>query len=262
MGEAKLKQYNRQQFLREHPTCCYCGAVATTTDHCPPRALFQNRHWPEGYEFPCCQPCNAAGRQSEQVAVAILRPSLFQETEDEAWEKTVRSLKINRPEVLDEWTEASRNQMRRMFREKFGDGLGDYLRNQGYGIVELGPISQAAIEEVLFRLGQALFYKHVGRRCAGGKIWIVRMDMLNAEGSLDSITKITPLLAQSVRGRIDLSDQFLYRYNVSPSEGILCAVVKIREQFGAVVTVMEQPHANTFAAMPNSQKMVMRDCPP
>lgn len=65
MGEARIKQYNRRQFLKEHPVCCYCGDAATTTDHCPPRSFFERRGWPEGYEFPACGPCNDEGRMNE-----------------------------------------------------------------------------------------------------------------------------------------------------------------------------------------------------
>src|SRR5271168_2886590 len=35
MGEAKVKRNRRQELLAAHPFCIYCGAPATTTDHCP-----------------------------------------------------------------------------------------------------------------------------------------------------------------------------------------------------------------------------------
>lgn len=237
---------------------------ATTTDHCPPRALFKSREWPIGYEFPCCSPCNDAGRRSEQVAVAILRPSLFQETKDETWLRTIQSLQTNWPEMIAEWTLATRNETRKTFRQKFGESLGDLLRRQQYGLLEVGPITTAAIEDLLFRLGQALFYKHVGRRCAG-RVWVLRADMLNAGGAMDTIARVTPLLAQSVRGKVDLSDQFLYRYNVSSAEGMFCAVVKIREQFGAMIVAMDEPHARAFGAIQAGQvgqRMNSRACLP
>ena len=263
-GEAKHKQYSRQQFLLSNPWCCYCGASATTTDHCPPRALFKNRHWPVGYEFPCCDPCNGAGRRSEQIAAAVLRPSLWEETEDEAWQRTIRSLSINRPDVIAEWNAATRNETRKVFRQKFGSELGDFLRHQQFGLLEVGPITTAAIEDVLFRLGQALFYKHVSRRCIG-RVWVLRVDMmemLDASTAMDTLARVTPLLAQSVRGNVDLSDQFLYRYNMNSTEGMLGAVVKIREQFGAMIVAMDEPHATAFSATPAGQRMNLRACPP
>jgi hypothetical protein len=261
MGEAKLKQYSQQNFLREHPWCCYCGAPATTVDHCPPRALFENRRWPIGHDFPCCLSCNQAGRRSEQIAVALLRTSLRKATEDQIWQRTIQSLKVNRPEIIAEWREFSRNDQRRLFREKFGTEMGDALRRMQYGIIALGPHTVAAVEDLLLRLGQALFYKHMGRRCTG-RVYVMRMDMLNAQGALESVLQIIPNLAQSVRGKVDLSDQFVYRYNLSYEHGILGAIVKVREQFGAMLAVMDEPHASAFAEMEAGKSMVSRICPP
>jgi hypothetical protein len=47
---------HRRAFLAKHRYCAFCGghATATTVEHCPPRALFQDRRWPESFEFPCC----------------------------------------------------------------------------------------------------------------------------------------------------------------------------------------------------------------
>ena len=73
MGEGKRRQYSRQHFLAENRYCAYCGAAATTTDHCPPRCFFKRRTWPETYEFPACEPCNDVSRLDEQ-ALAVLVP--------------------------------------------------------------------------------------------------------------------------------------------------------------------------------------------
>jgi hypothetical protein len=53
--------------------CVFCGGntPATTMEHCPPRAMFQNRQWPEGFEFPACDACNH-GTADADVLVAML----------------------------------------------------------------------------------------------------------------------------------------------------------------------------------------------
>jgi hypothetical protein len=71
MGEAKAKISKKAEFLLRHPECIYCGAPATTVDHCPPRCFFAGKHGPEGYEFPACQPCNSGARLDEQ-ALSVL----------------------------------------------------------------------------------------------------------------------------------------------------------------------------------------------
>ncbi|GAV36526.1 hypothetical protein ROTAS13_04213 [Roseomonas sp. TAS13] len=259
-GEAKRRQYSRQQFLLQHPHCCYCGAPATTTDHCPPRSMFDGRVWPEGYEFPCCAPCNAAGRYSEQIAAAVLRPSLLAETEA-SWLKTVEHLSRARPEVLEEWTSLSRNEARHHFRTRFGKDLGDRLRQHEYGVLKIGPITTEALEDVLAKVGMALFYKHIGRRCTG-RVWVLRYDPLLAKQMAIAVEGLAPNTAEMQRGNANLADQFVYRYSAGP--GSLCAVVTIRHQFAAVLTALDEPQASEFAASATAHGMHIpeRRCPP
>src|SRR5260370_26262593 len=63
----------RKAFLLAHPVCAFCGDVtpSTTIEHCPPRAMFQNRRWPEGFEFPACDRCNG-GTRDDDLLIAML----------------------------------------------------------------------------------------------------------------------------------------------------------------------------------------------
>ncbi|WP_338928197.1 hypothetical protein WDZ11_00020 (plasmid) [Roseomonas mucosa] len=261
MGEAKQRQYSREQFLREHPTCCYCGAPATTTDHCPPRALFAGRRWPQGMEFPSCEPCNAKDRLAEQVVAILLRPSLVTDAHDTAWEKTLRSVKLNHPDLEAEWNSLSRNEMRRKFRDKFGAVLGDALREREFGIVHIGPLTAALLEQWAAKLGQAIFYKVTGRRCTG-RVWVARINMLAPEADFDRLIAMTPMLAESVRESENLSPQFHFRYNASPDEGIVFALARAREQFGVVIAALDEPSASRFAALTMAPRMHCLVCPP
>jgi hypothetical protein len=68
------KPLNRKQaFLKANPNCVFCGGTvaATTIEHCPPRAMFQNRQWPEGHEFPSCEDCNN-GTDDQDLLVAMV----------------------------------------------------------------------------------------------------------------------------------------------------------------------------------------------
>ena len=64
---------NRERFLASNPICVFCGGVnpATTVEHCPPRALFQHKHWPEGFDFAACEACNH-GTGDQDAIVAML----------------------------------------------------------------------------------------------------------------------------------------------------------------------------------------------
>jgi hypothetical protein len=64
---------HRQAFLKQNPRCAFCGglAQATTIEHCPPRSMFQDRKWPEGFEFPSCERCNAS-TSNHDLLIALL----------------------------------------------------------------------------------------------------------------------------------------------------------------------------------------------
>jgi hypothetical protein len=127
MGEARLKTTRRQQLLEAHPRCVYCGAPATTTDHCPPRCFFEGRIWPETYEFPACEPCNASARFDEQALAIVVRAKALSPQSPE-WEKLAQGVKNNQPEIVAEWMNMSRNEQKFALRNTFGRAAGDNLR--------------------------------------------------------------------------------------------------------------------------------------
>ena len=55
------------------PYCIFYGGIgpAVEVEHCPPRALFDGRHAPEGFEFPVCRDCNG-GTSDEDLLVSFL----------------------------------------------------------------------------------------------------------------------------------------------------------------------------------------------
>lgn len=63
----------RKKFLTENPYCIFCGGrkPSCTIEHCPPRSMFQNRSWPEGFEFPACNECNY-GTSNQDLLIAFL----------------------------------------------------------------------------------------------------------------------------------------------------------------------------------------------
>lgn len=235
MGEAKLKQYNRQQFLLRHPWCIYCGAKATTTDHCPPRSLFVERKWPETYEFPACGPCNAEARRDEQALAALARIRLTNSDREPGRSellKLMTGVRNNQPELVAEWLSLSRNEQKRSLRAMFGEAA-DRARREGWGAIHLGPLSRAAIERFMIKLGKALYYKHVGN-LLDGFVAVQYVDILSSKNNptlMRTIMELAPELASPQRAGKTLTDQFIYRYNYSPDHGVIHAVVQFSEQF-------------------------------
>lgn len=72
---------HRQRFLTQNPICAFCGGntFATTIEHCPSRAMFQHRHWPEGFEFPACIACNQGSDDDDLIVAMLARMDPFEE---------------------------------------------------------------------------------------------------------------------------------------------------------------------------------------
>jgi hypothetical protein len=230
MGEAKRKQYSREQFLREHPFCAYCGEPATTTDHCPPRCFFEQRLWPETYEFPACDPCNEEGRLDEQALAVLTRLNLIDvDTEPglTEWKSLLDGVRNNQPEILAEWGDISASRRKRVLRDAFGQD-GDRMRWAGWGAIKLGPQTRGAIDRFCIKLGKALYYRHL-HEVFEGDIYIRHVDAVIKDKDpelLKSLLQFAPQLAAPLRSMKSLADQFNYAFNESKNVGVLYAVVE------------------------------------
>ena len=130
MNEGKAKQVNRERLLREHPNCVYCGRIAETEDHCPPRCFLERRNWPEGYSFAACHACNQETRGDEQALAVLIRGTTRSNgtLQFEEWKRLYNGVRNNNPKILAEWNRTQcRRDVRRTMREAFGPA-GDQLR--------------------------------------------------------------------------------------------------------------------------------------
>lgn len=235
MGEKKARQSRTKKLISEHPWCIYCGAPATTIDHFPPRCFFRGRQWPEGYEFPSCFDCNSQARNDEQALAVLLRSDTFEELTglaEEEWKRLARGLKNNAPEIINEWTEYSGAKRKRQFREVFG-GKGDQLRRDGWGLINIGPKTDAAIERIMIKTAKSIYYKHTGK-VFNGTLYLKRFNALftnDLSSFLDGIIQYAPYLVETKRNNVSLSDQFMYRINCSAEHEAMYAVVRYSRQF-------------------------------
>jgi hypothetical protein len=236
MGEAKNRRNKKQKFLSTHPYCIYCGDLATTTDHCPPRCFFAERKWPETYEFPCCEPCNREVAQDEQVCAVLvrIRPEKDYDADEryrEEWEKLMRGVAVNRPDLIEEWRSTSATSNKRFYRTAFGPEQGDYLRHEGWGSITVGKKTNEVLKRFLIKFAKAIYYKHLNE-LFDGSIAMAHIDPFSPEGQdqLASALKISPKLAIPERGNKSLADQFVYRYNHDTKLGVIHAVVEFNPQ--------------------------------
>lgn len=254
MSESKRKQYSRRAFLAEHKWCVYCGAAADTTDHCPPRCFFKERKWPESYEFPACGACNREARLDEQALAVLVRCELGESTSAPGsparreWEHLVQGVRNNQPHIITEWLDISPSRSKRSMRQAFGE-MGDGLRHAGWGVVNIGSLTQAAIERFTIKLAKSLYYLHNGALFEG-VLYARHLSMLTMDQPseiLDGLLKFAPHLSRTERGNQSLADQFLYRFNHSPDHGALHAVARFSPQFMMQLIMMTDEMAERLA---------------
>lgn len=236
MGEKRRRIQGRERVLQDNPLCIYCGGPADTTDHCPPRCFFEERHWPEGYEFSACQACNQEAKADELLLGVLVRIRVLggkSKVATREWEKLFGGLLNNQPEVVAEWQAGgSRNELRRTLRDKFGSA-GDEMRRAGFGSLHMGPLTQAAVGRFMVKLGKALYWKHNGQ-LFDGVLYARHVSTLEQAFTpevLDGMLHLAPEGMESRRNAKSLADQFIYRFNHSPQQGALYAVVRFSEQF-------------------------------
>ena len=228
------KAKHRKEFLAKHPVCCFCGGVrpAEEPDHVPSRVLFDDRQWPEGFEFPACVKCNRATRHDEQVVAMLSRIYPDPTTEKgraETYER-IRAAAHNYPEILEEMRPTAR-QLRKAS-EKYG--LGESYADLPALSVK-GPRINAAIENVGRKLFCALYYMHTGQIVPPDGGVAIRW-FTNVQIDADEIPRsLAPLLAnfgKTERSRTKLDDQFFYRWVVpSDSKNVAAFLAFFRRSF-------------------------------
>ncbi len=219
MGQAKAKRAVRDQFFVDHPFCCFCGGVApaTTQDHFPPRSLFRERKWPEGYLFPACERCNSATRKDELLLGLIFRFSNPNPTEldNKEFQSKLRNVQNNFPGILETmklYASEKRHALKRFDIPRLpGQSIHEFP------IVRYPEITQPAIKRFLFKMGCALHYFHTGKPLGADSqvLYEFRTNAMLHKYKLPAeILKAAPSLATLSRANQPLEDQFSYRFGV------------------------------------------------
>jgi hypothetical protein len=154
--------------------------------------------------------------------------------DQEEFHKLVRGVRNNCPEIFAEWLQVSPVEKKRYFRKTFG-ALGDVMRYQKYGIVNMGNLTQMALQRFMVKLAKALFYKH-NERIFDGVIYVNHVsviDMDQPELYFEQALHFAPLMAITKRNGALLTEQFSYRFFYNSEHSILYAVVRFTDQFVA-----------------------------
>ncbi|MCK9201573.1 MAG: hypothetical protein M0P59_08710 [Gallionella sp.] len=240
----KTKRLDKQNFLKKHPFCCFCGGTkpAEEIDHVPGRVFFRDRQWPDGYIFPACIECNRATRYEEKVIALLCRFNNSNETEiDHAeFEKMAREVARHDPEFISDIRPLSANETRRFLRDHNIEKP-TTITTAEIPIVKIGDIVNKSVRKFGRKLFLALWFKHTGMALPkSGAMRIVWMT--NASPAIDDTALIAMFntlngIPPIIKNSRHLHDQFTYRYVVTATGDGAGFFVWFRQSFGLLCTM-------------------------
>jgi hypothetical protein len=241
MGVAKNKL---QRFLLEHPKCAFCGgmAPATTREHCPPRSMFENRHWPEGFEFPACEQCNA-GSSNDDLLIAFLSrldPINKNRNVDGKFEGIVKQAERQHPGLLENM-QPSANEARRMNREigiQLEPGQTHQEKNRG---IKIPRQVHEAVSVFARKLAKAVYYIETKAIFPNEGClllnWFSNSQLLQNDEYpvFEYLKPIDGYMPPFERSGKDLGDQFKYKISMTPARDYMILQARFGGAFGFVV---------------------------
>jgi hypothetical protein len=234
---------HRQAFLQNHSMCAFCGGStpSSTIEHCPPRAMFQNRQWPEGFEFPACQTCNHDSTNDDLLIAMLARMHPFQEKGnlDGAAPGLMAAASRQHPEMFRKMMLGA-NEARRANRALgLRPGPGQTL--QGAPLVNVTDEMREAIDVFAGKLAKGVYYMHTGRIFPNDGClvlcWFTNTDLLrNGKYPMFEILKdVGGDAPRLVRSAKYLNDQFEYKLSLSDEKHILALQARFGNAFGIIV---------------------------
>ena len=212
MGEAKSK---KKRFLEANPLCCYCGGntSATTSDHQPARTFFRQRHWPEHFEFPACEPCNQASRETENLLGVVILPNGAEG--DPSIVANFQWVHRNYPGVLEKIASMDTRAKRRAMNEAgVRPPVGESFAEQPLMRIEMS-FWKPHLDMFARKMLLSLFYQSFNVPLSPSGV-MVHMYETNFEvmknGDLPALAKLVPTLVMPKRSNVVLADQFSIRY--------------------------------------------------
>lgn len=234
----------RLAFLAKHPKCCFCGGEKPSqeVDHIPSRAIFENRQWPEGYEFPACISCNRATRYDEQIVAMLSRlyPDPATDSGRKEQEKAIQAVHQYHPDIFEEMSPSS-NDIRRALK-RYGIEKPQNTTYKEMNLLKLGPKTNLAVINFLRKLFLALYYMNTGRalpKNGGMRIeWLSNMQFSH-QSIPDDFFKHINGFPELKRSSKSLDNQFFYRYTITSDMKSAAFMCFFRESFMAICLISD-----------------------
>jgi hypothetical protein len=246
---------HRQAFLKANPFCIFCGGStpATTIEHCPPRALFQFRQWPVGFEFPACDACNGGTSDDDLMLSMAARMNPFDDSSDRDGRTAglIQSVVREFPGIASRMV-LSAAEARRENR-RFGLRPPPGKLHQETGIARVPPEMRQAVNVVGAKLAKAVYHKYTGRTFPVTGCLLLHFFTnigLIEKGHFPMVEQMRHLqgpVPDLVRTGNLLNDQFSYKLTMDAEGVVMVLQVLFGKAFGFVV--FAEPGAEKLEAM-------------
>jgi hypothetical protein len=144
--------------------------------------------------------------------------------------RLLQGVQNNRPDIIAEWQgNETRNEIKRRMRATFGQADGDELRRRGLTLITYGKKTEECLGIFGKKLLRALYFKHVGRSL-DGPVYCHYGSVLENREAIEIACRYAPNFHQTQRNNVSLSEQFFYRYQMLPGEGVFFAVAQMGDQ--------------------------------
>ncbi len=234
---------HRQQFLAKHPLCIFCGGnrQAVSIEHCPPRAMFQNRQWPEGFEFPACLACNEGSSDHDLIVAMMARMDPFEDRGNLDGRHIGLMTMVNRqyPGLFERML-FSANEARKHNRE-LGIQPRPGLTQQQAGAVRITEEFHEAVKIFAAKLTKGIYYNATNSIFPNDGClllnWFSNADLIR-DGRytiFDLFGNIGGEAPRLMRTGVFLNDQFEYKLSLSPVQDVLIIQARFGASFGFVV---------------------------
>jgi hypothetical protein len=241
MGMSRVR---RNAFLEAHPFCIFCGGTAKTetVEHCPPRAMFQDRAWPEGFEFPACASCNHGSADDDLLVSLLARTDPFSEAGDRdgRMPEIIRSVNQKFPQLIAKMMPTAIEA--RAMNRRLGIAPAAGETNQEAGPVRVTDEMHRAVSVFAGKLTKAIFYMHSGLVFpTDGRIglkWFTNADLFTNSGRypvFDVLQDLDGFVPALVRSKSLLNDQFEYKLSISNDSDLLTLQARFGQGFGFAV---------------------------
>ena len=211
---------------------------AATEEHCPPRALFKGRHWPQGFVFPACDECNG-GTSDEDLWVAFLANLEDDPGRLQQGRGLLFQLKRQDPVSLQRMFNVSAVEARGAARRlKLERGPG--MTFQDLGVANVPNAAHRAVGTLAGKLSKAMYHRATGKvfPTDGGITfhWFTNAQ-LREHGhipALEAMQSIAAMQQPVVRNGKDLSDQFVCKHSTDDQGELHILQATFGQVFGFV----------------------------